>query len=198
MGVVQWDVEQTATKRLRFDDPEFLEALALPEDTDETSLYAKVRSALGVSPSSADASGMAADGVYLDVRRNITGAEEDQLTNVSQQKDSRKGYKFDADAAHCWFLGTWVTGVGDDVDGIPQWLKDGSSRPTPKLRHEVWRKCPAPLRSLILARVRVWEHTAMAPVVRDPGKSTGKAGSNSHHTPANSDGVPASAPTASG
>lgn len=170
-GSVRWSVDPKATTRLRFDDPAFEEALRCDDDDDDKPI-ARV---LGVKHAADfDFSSFVADGVYLDARLGITGAEEDELTRSMVQDDARRGTKMDPGKYNNLWFAMWVVAVGDELSedsGIPGGLSAGSR----KVRADTVAGLPVPVRDALLARLRSHVDAQTKPAMRDPGKTAPKS-----------------------
>lgn len=171
MGI-RLSVDPTSTVALRFDDPEFLEALRT-EDEDKKKTFTALLG--GEEPAEYDFSPYVEDGWWIRIRKGITGHEDDVISNRSQQEDARKGVKLDVAGANETLLATWVKAVGCDDDGHAdkQLIAKLSDR-RQRVREAAWAEVETGVRGAFLMRVRVFIDEQHRPAERDPNKTTGK------------------------
>lgn len=186
MGMIRYTVDPKETVALRFDDPDFLDALASAEGD----FYDQLERLLGGVPAEADLSGFVADGVVLHARASVSGREDGRLGNDSQQDDARKGIKVDVPRATESKWGLWVPSVEDAAGGVPAGLSDRNRA----VRQETFGALPAPVQDAFVARLRVHERDARRDALRDPSKTHSPAtGKGYRPTLASADGPSADA-----
>lgn len=170
----------TATDPLRFDDPEFLEAIERDgADSGRANPpgFGSLAAVLGVKRASDyDFSDFIADGWVLHARPAITGAEEDALVTHAQGE----GGKANSAAANEYLWSVWVLGVS--IDGVDEKDMDDEtaariralSHPQRKARGDAFGKLPTVIRDGFRARLRCHVDKVGRPADRDPGKTAPK------------------------
>lgn len=174
MGQVRWSVDPKATVPLRFDDADFLDALRADGDAEDPRPLASL---LDVKVAAdVDFSAMVADGVCIVARETITGPESDRL-QVAMQLAERRGTKYNANDYNREWWATWVLGVTDEVDGLPDQLRKGLNSADKSQRAEAIcnRLLPLGVRQRLFARLRAHEEAVKAPAMRDPQPSAATA-----------------------
>lgn len=161
---------------LRFDDPEFLQALEEdgkdPDTLNEKGIgrlaaLLEVKNALDY-----DWSPFIEDGYVIHARTAITGSEEDAVFTSAQ----RPGGGGDLAAVHENWWSTWVKGVsmeGWGADDIPQdqaRAMANLSSPNRKTRGDAFGNLPTVVRNGFRVRLRVHIDAASRPADRDPAK----------------------------
>ncbi|MBK8260270.1 MAG: hypothetical protein IPK80_02910 [Nannocystis sp.] len=168
IGNVRWSVDPRATKRIRFDDTDFQDALIGDASREGTPL-AKLLEAEAATDG--DFTAFIADGVYLDARLGITAGEDDQLQNHAQQDDARKGVKVDIDRYNRAWFATWVLGVGTDDTEATGAIPPGLSAGRKSDREAAIGSLPTPVRAVLFARLRAHVDDVSRPALRDPLRS---------------------------
>lgn len=166
----------TLTQALRFDDPEFLEAIAADAgQKGEGERQGPLAQLLGL-PDAADFdfAPLADEGWTIHARPAITGAEEDRLYTNGQ----RAGGGVDLGQFNQTWWGLWVQRVTlPDTDDIPPAVRatlQGLSGGTSKARGEAFGQLPAPVRAAFRARLRVHVDAVSTPARRDSLKTAPK------------------------
>lgn len=168
MGMIRYTVDPKAEIALRFDDPDFLEALA----TADGDFADQLERLLAAKPAEADLSAFVADGVVIHARAGITGREDDKLGNASQQADARKGIKVDVPAANESLWGAWVVRVSDNDESVPQALSDRNR----DRRQEAFGQLLAPVKDAMMARLVVHVRDVKRGALRDPAQTKARDG----------------------
>lgn len=196
MARLRLSVDPSATVPLRFDDPEFLEALE-NDDRDDAKKNANgqgpIASIFGtLKATDRDLSAFADDGYVLHAREAIQGKDEDAIANATQRQSG--GVDIGALGEAHW--SHWVL----RVDVPPETLEDLPPRdrsvfaelssPNRKTRGEALSKLPTFVRDGFRARLRAHVDSVSRPADRDPGKTDPKAraGSDLRDTGSNSNG----------
>lgn len=167
MGLIRYTVDPKETVALRFDDPDFIEALASADGD----FHDQLERLLGGAPSEADVSAFVADGVVIHARASVSGRDDARLGNDSQQDDARKGIKVDVPRATESKWGLWVLRVEDTDGSVPAGLSDRNKA----VRQETFGALPAPVQDAFVARLRVHERDARRDALRDPSKTHSSA-----------------------
>lgn len=172
MGAVRYTVSPDATVPLRFNDPEFLAALANDEvEVADGEIARPLAKALGVPRASeADFSPYVDDGVVITVRAGITGDDETEWYKAGQG-DKDKGW--DLTGFQRRLFSMWVRAVKDDCD--PSVLPVNLSSHKRTEREAAFGALPLDVYKAFLVRVRVHADAATSPAVRDANKITPKA-----------------------
>ena len=168
MGHVRWTVDPKEEVALRFDDEDFTGALKASVGD----MHDQLERLLGVPPADATFDSLVADGVVIMARAGITGREDDELGNRSQQADARKGIKVDVPEASAAQWGVWVVAVRDNEGAVPAALSDRNRR----RREEAFGALPSGLKDALSARLLVHIKEANAGALRDPAKVTPRSG----------------------
>lgn len=164
-------VSAGATSPLRFDDPEFLDAIARDGDGDARGRLASVLEA--TSADEVDFTPYIDDGYVLHVRPAVqTGDRLDQFS-VAQSRDG-SGVDIKKSAARRW--ADWVLGVevGEHVDragGLSTALANLSSK-SRSIREAAYLALPAHVGAAFLGRLDAYRWSLNRPADRDPDKVT--------------------------
>lgn len=164
MSNIRWSVDPKSSKPLRFDDPEFVEALEADHgNADDGKKAGPLAMLLGVKRATDyDFGGFIEDGVAIHARHGITGVDEDRLLTNAQMSGERVNIEI---ANNRWFA-TWVHRVTDECDpsGVPTDLQSSNR----KKREEAFGQLPTGVRKALITRLRVHADAASEPAMRDP------------------------------
>jgi hypothetical protein len=163
------------TDELRFDDPDFLEALAADYATEETPARPArpLARALGVADATEyDFDYLIDAGVCLTVK---TGRTADQAAGVYDKARRDKGDGVLVASIQRAAFSSWVLAVTcDDEAQAPTYAPPGLSSRKESEREAAFGALPDWLADVYLVRVRVHEETASQPPKRDPAKMAPK------------------------
>lgn len=172
MGIpIRWTVDTRASKRLRFDDPEFVEAYTSGEGNE---YWAAIDSALraGTTPSDVDWSYYADAGIFLQARAGIKGAEQDAMTNAAQTDVTTKGYQVNMEVFNREWLALWILQVGAQDEDAAAAIPPDLSSPKRSARAAAWADVPSEVRQAMMARLAVHVKYTERPPDRDPKVET--------------------------
>lgn len=187
-------VDRNAPVELRFDDPDFIEALARDASVEDKAWELTGRGPLarllGVDKATDfDFGDYIADGWVIYARGAVAGGDEDGLVDTAQRKGG--GTEVSAYNRAWWPL--WVKGVSldnvEDLDRPVRAIVDGLCARHDKTRGDAYSALPAPTRDAFTARLRAHVDVVNRPADRDPGKAPGVTEVWSPGTPPSSNGV---------